>query len=152
MFVEFNGARQNTRVLQWHHDILPSNRWGRWGRRRSTVRRELEGPAKLLAYRRSCVYSNVRCTRWKRLPNLRRRKAKDNCTSRGPNWVCSFSWWPRYINGLSKQHSAYHRLRIYWHLQPRNALGKGLGLLVKSKNDSERAKAGWRSRNRSEGL
>ena len=54
------------------------------------VRRE-EGPGKLLGYRRTCVCSNIRCrsrcTRWKRLLILRRRKTKGNFTSRGPNWV-----------------------------------------------------------------
>ena len=46
------------------------------------VRRELEGPGKLLGYRRTFVCSNIewrsRCTRWKRLLNLRRRKTKGN--------------------------------------------------------------------------
>ena len=55
------------------------------------VRGELEGPGKLLGYRRTCVCSNIRCrsrcTRWKRLLNLRRRKTKGNYTSRGLNWV-----------------------------------------------------------------
>ena len=54
------------------------------------VRGELEGPGKLLGYRRSCVCSNIRCrsrcNRWERLLNLRRRKAQGNFTSRGPNW------------------------------------------------------------------
>ena len=56
--------------------------------------RRLKGPGKLLGYRRSCVYSNVRCTLLYDPDalaenNLRRRKAKGNFTSRGPNWVHS---------------------------------------------------------------
>ena len=56
-----------------------------------TDRRRQEKNSLVLGYRRSCVCSNVRCrsrcTRCKKLPNLRRRKGKGNFTSRGPNWV-----------------------------------------------------------------
>ena len=61
-----------------------------------------------------------RCTRWKRLINLRGRKAKGNFTSRGPNWVHALDSHDKIINGLSKQHYPYRRLRMHWHLQPKN--------------------------------
>ena len=39
----------------------------------------------------------------------------------------SFSGWPRQVNGLSKQHFPYRCLWLHGHLQPKSALGKGLG-------------------------
>ena len=88
--MEFKGRRQKTRVLQWHH-VTYTYPTVEVDEVEDAVRRELEGPGKLLAYRRTCVCSNIRCrsrcTRWKRLLNLRRRKTKGTYTSRGPNWV-----------------------------------------------------------------
>ena len=88
--MEFKGPRQKTRVLQWHH-VTYTYPTVEVDEVEDAVRRELEGPGKLLAYRRTCVCSNIRCksrcTRWKRLLNLRRRKTKGTYTSRGPNWV-----------------------------------------------------------------
>ena len=79
------------RALDRIPEFFNSITWHRWGREvEDEVRRE-EGPGKLLGYRRTCVCSNIRCrsrcTRWKRLLNLRRRKTKGNYTSRGLNWV-----------------------------------------------------------------
>ena len=129
--VEFKVARQNIRVLQWHHMTPLRLR----GRRRSKKR-------KLLGYRRTCVCSNIRCrsrcTRWKRLLNLRRRKTKGNFTSRGPNWVLALDGHDKLL-GYQDSTLPYRRLRMHWHLQPKNASGQGLGLLVQSKNDSEEA-------------
>ena len=88
--MKFKGPRQKTRVLQWHH-VTYTYPTVEVDEVEDAVRRELEGPGKLLAYRRTCVCSNIRCrsrcTRWKRLLNLRRRKTKGTYTSRGPNWV-----------------------------------------------------------------
>ena len=88
--MEFKGPRQKTRVLQWHH-VTYTYPTVEVDEVEDAVRRELEGPGKLLAYRRTCVCSNIRCrsrcTRRKRLLNLRRRKTKGTYTSRGPNWV-----------------------------------------------------------------
>ena len=88
--MEFKGPRQKTRVLQWHH-VTYTYPTVEVDEVEDAVRRELEGPGKLLAYRRTCVCSNIRCrsrcTRWKRLLNLIRRKTKGTYTSRGPNWV-----------------------------------------------------------------
>ena len=41
---------------------------------------------------------------------------------------------------------------MHWHLQPKNALGKGLGLLIQSNNDSEKAETGETIRNRTDGF
>ena len=88
--MEFKGPKQKTRVLQWHH-VTYTYPTVEVDEVEDAVRRELEGPGKLLAYRRTCVCSNIRCrsrcTRWKRLLNLRRRKTKGTYTSRGRNWV-----------------------------------------------------------------
>ena len=87
----FYWIRVELRALDRIPEFFNSITWHRWGREvEDEVRRE-EGPGKLLGYRRTCVCSNIRCrsrcTRWKRLLNLRRRKTKGKHTSRGLNWV-----------------------------------------------------------------
>ena len=104
-----------TRVLQWHH-VTYTDPTVEVDGVEDAVRRELEGPGKLLGYRWTCVCSNIRCrsrcARWKRLLDLRRRKTKGNYTSRGPNWVHAFDGHDKIINA----HSPYRRLRMHWHL------------------------------------
>ena len=87
----FYWIRVELRALDRIPEFFNSITWHRWGREvEDEVRRE-EGPGKLLGYPRTCVCSNIRCrsrcTRWKRLLNLRRRKTKGKHTSRGLNWV-----------------------------------------------------------------